>query len=253
MARKKQKSSTSAQVSDSIESELLNLQGNSTTDSDKLSSKFPSKTRNFATILYEESANPDWLQILRDEHLTGFARYHDKDVNPDGTQKKPHWHLLLMFECVKNFDRQVKPIFDRIGAVGREIVQSARGYARYLCHLDNPEKQLYNKADVIAFGGADYEAVISLPTDDINALREIFDYIRNNEILSFAEICDATARFKPEWFSIVATRKTYVIKTYLKSYQWERENNYVRREDRTIVNNQTGEIIEKETNDESNN
>ena len=68
---------------------------------------------------------------------------HDKDTNPSGEPKKPHYHVLLMFEGVKDYETQVKPIFAEIGGVGREMVNSARGYARYLCHLDNPEKAQY--------------------------------------------------------------------------------------------------------------
>ena len=73
----------------------------------------------------------------------------------------------------KNFETQVKPIFDDIGGVGREMVNSARGYARYLCHLDNPEKAQYDPAEVRCMGGADYYGITNLPTDDIKMLGEI--------------------------------------------------------------------------------
>ena len=54
-----------------------------------------------------------------------------------------------------------------------EMVNSTRGYARYLCHMDNPEKAPYSKDDVVSLGGADYEEVISLPCDDYAVLDEI--------------------------------------------------------------------------------
>ena len=56
-------------------------------------------------------------------------------------------------------------IFEKIGGVGCQRINVVRGYARYLCHLDNPEKAQYNISDVISLGGADYQEVISLASD----------------------------------------------------------------------------------------
>ena len=106
------------------------------------------RTRNFATIVYEESAPKNWKEILQDFFVPVFiSPYHDKDVNPDGTPKKPHWHVLIMFESVKTRE-QATELFSRINGVGCEKVNSLRGYARYLCHLDNPEKFQYDLDDV---------------------------------------------------------------------------------------------------------
>ena len=79
---------------------------------------------------------------------------HDRDTNPSGEPKKPHYHVLLMFESPADYESKVAPIFAEIGAVGRETVNSARGYARYLCHLDNPEKAQYSPSEVRCMGGA---------------------------------------------------------------------------------------------------
>ena len=102
------------------------------------------RTRNFATIIYEESAPENWREILSDLLIPCFiSPYHDSDINPNGEPKKPHWHVLIMFDSVKTME-QAKEIFDKVGGVGCEKVNSLRGYARYLCHLDNPEKFQYN-------------------------------------------------------------------------------------------------------------
>lgn len=191
------------------------------------------RTRNFATIVYPESAPENWRDILTDQHVAALiSPLHDKDHNPDGTQKKPHYHVMLIFDSVKNFETQVKPIFDEIGAVGREEVNSARGYARYLCHLDNPEKAQYSPADVTAMGGADYDAITHLPTDNLKALGEVFDYIRTNEIYSLAELLDLCKINNPDWFSMISMSRAYVVDKYIKSLTWERESGYVRTADR---------------------
>lgn len=55
------------------------------------------RTRNFATIVYPESANPGWKEILRDLHIPAFiSPLHDMDCNPDGELKKPHHHVIFM-------------------------------------------------------------------------------------------------------------------------------------------------------------
>ena len=92
------------------------------------------RSRNFATVVYPESAPNDWQEILSSHFVPSFVSpLHDKDKNPTGEDKKPHYHVVVMFEGKKS-DEQVKEVFDSIGGVGLEKVQSIRGYARYLCH-----------------------------------------------------------------------------------------------------------------------
>ena len=133
-------------------------------------------------------------------------------------------------------------MFELIGGVGREAVNSARGYARYLCHLDNPEKAQYDPKDIIAFGGADYSAVVHLPTDDMKMLQEVFAFIRVNQIYSLAELLDICSVVNQDWFSMIAMSRAYVVDKYIKSLTWENENSYVRK---SIVDPKTGEVIEK--------
>lgn len=186
------------------------------------------RTRVFATVVYPESAPQDWEETLTQSHVAAFVSpLHDKDTNPDGNQKKPHYHVMVMYENKKNFDTQVKPLFDSIGGVGREEVQSARGYARYLCHMDNPEKYQYDKEDVRCFGGADYMAVIHIPTDDSQTLKEIFAFITANQIYSVKTLLDICAVNNDEWFRLITTNKGYIVKEYIKSYTWELETGYV--------------------------
>ncbi len=212
-----------------------------TKDSEKLKAararadaKRVGRTRNFATVGYPDSAPADWKEKLDQLHVAAFiSPLHDKDVNPNGELKKAHYHVLVMFEGPKDYDTQVKPIFDEIGAVGREIVNSARGYARYLCHLDNPEKATYSPSEVLCMGGADYYGVVTLPTDDLKVITEIKRFCRENEIYSLAEIIDIAESLHPEWYSTIVMSRCYVIDKYIKSLEWERASGYVRVENRT--------------------
>ena len=94
--------------------------------------------RNFATIVYPESAPADWQNILADLKIPCLiSPLHDRDFNPTGEPKKPHFHVLLTFEGKKSVE-QIKELIRPFCGVGVEVVQSIRGYTRYLCHLDNP-------------------------------------------------------------------------------------------------------------------
>lgn len=218
-----------------------------------------SRTRNYATIVYPSkeyleymgskydgisgygTAPEDWKERLSELHVPVLiSPLHDRDINPDKTIKKPHHHVLFIFDTVKDFQTQVKPIFELIGGVGREMVNSARGYARYLCHLDSPEKAQYNTKDIVAFGGIDYSAVIHLPTDDIKMLQEVFEYIRVNQIYSLAELLDICSVVNQEWFSMISMSRTYVVDKYIKSLMWENTHDYVRK---PIIDSRTGELM----------
>lgn len=220
------------------------LQPNYTMNTGKNQEKSPDKsgerTRNFAFLVYPDSAPPEWRETLSEAHVECLiSPLHDKDVNPDGSQKKPHWHVMVMFSSVKT-RKQAAELRDAVGGVGWENVASARGYARYLCHLDNPEKAQYSPEDVVELGGADYSDVTRRATDAVKAVREMMRYIRENNVMFYSDFVDYCADERPEWFESLVTRNTYAVYTYIKARSkkadiYERNN--------IAVNPETGEII----------
>lgn len=218
MIDKKTEGTTSAKVASS---EHVNSQVNNNTQSKKTSTKGRGRTRNYATVVYPESAPADWLAVLDSLHVPAFVSpLHNADVNADNTPKKAHYHVLIMFAGVKTRE-QAQAVIDAIGGVGCESVSTVRGYARYLVHADNPEKAQYSKSDVKAFSGADYDAITHLPTDDVKITREMMQFIRANQISSFAQFADICAVEHEDWFRALVTRSTYFIKEYIKSLVWE--------------------------------
>lgn len=178
------------------------------------------RTRNFATIVYPESAPSNWMEILGEQAIPAFVSpLHDKDVNPTGEVKKEHYHVMIMFDGVKSVE-QAKAVFELINGVGCDIIQSVRGYARYLCHLDNPEKYQYPKEDVKVFGGADYFTTISLVTDKYAAIGEMIDYCEAYNIVSYSELLLYCRSERSDWFRVLCDNGTVVIKEYLKSRAW---------------------------------
>ena len=180
------------------------------------------RVRNFATVVYPESAPEGWLNTLSEQFVPCFVSpLHDKDVNPTGEPKKPHFHVIVMYEGKKSLE-QVKELFDSIGGVGLEKVASIRGYSRYLCHLDNPEKAQYNTDEVLCFCGADYVNTIGLPSDRYKAIGEMLDFCVANEIVDYAELLIYCRLHKYDWFRILCDSGTYVMKEFLKSRLWSK-------------------------------
>ena len=86
------------------------------------------RSRNFATMVYPESAPDGWTDILQNLSVPCFvAPLHDSDVDDDGVIKKAHYHVLMKFEGKKSLDN-VRELCKKFGGVGCEAVQSARGY-----------------------------------------------------------------------------------------------------------------------------
>lgn len=182
-----------------------------------------SRTRNFATVVYPESAPADWLEILSNQFVPAFVSpLHSKDVNPNGEVKKAHYHIILMFDSVKTIE-QAREIFDKLNGVGCEVVQSLRGYSRYLCHLDNPEKAQYSPEDVRCFCGSDYPSVIGLSIDKYKSISEMIQFCKDNNIVSFAELLEYSQFERFDWFRVLCDNGTVVMKEYLKSKSWTNE------------------------------
>ena len=182
------------------------------------------RTRNFATVVYPESAPENWQELLSECFVPAFiSPLHDSDVNPGGEIKKAHYHVMIMFEGVKTND-QAQDIFDKIGGVGLERVNSLRGYARYLCHLDNPEKFQYSPEEVRSICGADYTGAIGLVTDKYKAIGEMIDYCEENDIVSYSELLVYARTNRFDWFRVLCDNGTVVVKEYLKSKSWTYSN-----------------------------
>lgn len=201
--------------------------------------------RNFATVVYPDSVNTpdDWLSILSDFKTPVLVSpFHDQDSNPTGEPKKPHYHVLIMFEGMKSQD-QVKELFDQVGGVGLETVNSIRGYARYLCHLDNPDKHQYSPSDVQQFSGADFIEIIGLPSDRYDIIGDMIDYCQAESIYSYATLLVYARHNRNDWFRVLCDSGTIVMKEFLKSFRWEQkmqEEEYLSKLTREAVKNNNG-------------
>lgn len=179
------------------------------------------RTRNWATVVYPESAPENWKSILQEQCIPAFiSPLHDNDLNTNGEFKKGHFHIMLLFDGVKT-QEQVQEIFTLIGGVGIEPVNCVRAYARYLCHLDNPEKAQYDIKEVLSYSGADYRTIISLASDKYSAIGEMIEFCIQNGIYSYAELLMYSKNNRFDWFRVLCDNGTIIIVQFLKSRYWE--------------------------------
>ena len=179
-----------------------------------------SRTRNYACMLYLDSADPNWETIISESKIPVFVSpLHDKDLNPNGEQKKPHHHILVMFDSVKT-QKQAVEFFSTFGGVGCEVVNSCRAYARYLCHLDNPEKAFYSIDQVRQFGGADYLTVIGTMSDIQKCTKEMMLFVDQMQIISFHQLLQYASDNRSDWFDALCHHCSFVMREYIKSKYW---------------------------------
>lgn len=179
------------------------------------------RKRNWVFVVYPESAPENWREILRNELVPGFiSPLHDADVNADGEPKKAHWHVMLTFKGNKSFE-QVKEITDSLNATVPQVCKDIRAYARYLCHLDNPEKAQYAPADVESIGGEDYLEKIKSAADTDTAVSEMMDWCIEQRCYSFFKLSNYARKNRSDWFRVLTSSRTVFFMSWLKSMEWE--------------------------------
>lgn len=192
------------------------------------------RSRQWATIIYPESAPKNFVSVIRSWKVRGFlSPLHDRDTisvdEKDGTLvsndpaligqdllKKPHYHLIIFFDGKKSM-KQMNEIFSTVNGVGCEKISDGKAYARYLCHLDNPEKVRYDVKDVISFGGLNYDIITRSSMDKEQNLSDILGFIRFGKIETFADLVDDVLDSGNLGYLELVMKNTYFLNEYIKS------------------------------------
>ena len=150
------------------------------------------KKRNWAFVLYPESAPKNWREQLA---LTGLqcaiSPLHDRDVNPTGEPKKPHYHVILAYSGPTSYNVVKSLTNGKLGQTIPQPIEQLEGYYRYFTHKDNPEKAQYSAADIETINGFDIRNYIDLTKSEVVRIkREIQAFIRDNQIYEYADLMD---------------------------------------------------------------
>ena len=203
------------------------------------------RTRNWTMVVYPESAPKNWREILDNLHVPYLVSpLHDKDLNPDGKVKKPHWHVVLVFENMKAY-HQIKELADKLNAPIPQKVESLRGMVRYLAHTDNPEKYQYNREDIENHGVDDinkyFETTASLRAMTIALTK----YVITEQITSYAELIIYAMKKGDDWFDVVSQHTIY-FSAIVKSVWQDQQNAEVEKNDRMIADAINSDQVDQE-------
>lgn len=201
------------------------------------------KKRNWAFVLYPESAPKDWKEQLQSTGLQGeISPLHNKDINPDGTTKKEHYHIILAYSGPTSFN-VVKGLTDKLNQPIPQPLEQVRGYHRYLTHKDNPEKYQYDEKDIVTFNGFNIADFIELTKSEVLVIkRKLQKLIRENGIVEYSDFVDYVEENLEETDYDVAVNNTIFFNTYIKSKRYKAEQGAAA--PKIKVDKETGEIIE---------
>ena len=195
-------------------------------------------TRNWEFILYPESAPEGWREQLREIHVPYFiSPLHDKDVQFDGTPKKPHWHVILMFSSNKSVT-QMQELAEKLNAPSPAMVQSLSGAARYLIHKDDPDKYQYPASQVEEYGGVSWLEICASTTDTRQAMQELFMIIREHDIRDFDVLIDKLIDMPRLDLLWIATEKRTLAVTAYVNGRWKRMRNIEEQEEKARLKRQ---------------
>lgn len=128
------------------------------------------KKRNWAFILYPESAPSDWFEQLQKTGLQGaISPLHDNDLNADGEPKKPHYHIIVTYSGPTSFN-VVNSLCDSLNCPHPQPLEQMRGYYRYFTHKDNPEKAQYSDDDIRILNGFDIRDYVELSASEVTKI-----------------------------------------------------------------------------------
>lgn len=182
--------------------------------------------RNYVGIGYPESLKNGWIDILENTHIkTLISPLHDKDFDENGELKKPHYHIILIFENKKSF-KQVQEIFNAINAFQKiEAVHSLKGQARYLCHLDNAKKHKYDINDVKALNGVNFLKLIETDEIKLEIISSMINFIEKNNFVFFSDFLKYCSENNKIWFKSLCENSGWIILKYLQSRSFKDHNN----------------------------
>lgn len=186
------------------------------------------RARAWTAVVYPDSAASGWRDILADAMVEALVSpLHALDKEPTGAPKKPHYHIVISFSNPASYDK-AKGIFNQLNAVVPPLEQARvkdfRQMARYLCHLDQPNKARYQISDVQVFGGLDYQELVMSSADEDAMLDEIEEFIERNHVISFTAFQRYVRHYKPEWRYVVRHKASYYIRETIKANAWQMLN-----------------------------
>lgn len=179
--------------------------------------------RNWQMIIYPESCAEDWKEYLIEVGVNWIASpLHDKDLNEDGTLKKPHHHVYVTYDSTVNYKDVANNIAVPIGAVFPDldsvvVIKDMRAAICYLTHDGFSDKAQYSQALISKSPSFDIDRFTQITENEQdNLIFEVIDFIESEHI---TEICDLITYCRynnADWFRVIK-HKTIFFNHYITS------------------------------------
>lgn len=181
--------------------------------------------RNWAFVLYPESAPADWRNQLQQTGLPfAVSPYHDKDFEPDGTPKKPHYHIIACWPGPTTFN-VARQLTERLNQRIPIPLDAVKGYYRYLTHLDNPDKYQYDASGITFLNGFNIADYCDLTSSERRELvKRCQRYIIELDILEYVDLLDSLMISDDVELYDFATKNTLLFNSYLTSRRYKRRD-----------------------------
>lgn len=180
------------------------------------------KKRYWAFCGYPESLPDDWKEQLIQTGLPcAISPLHDRDVNPTGETKKPHYHVILCYNGPTALS-VVEKLTRQLGQPNPQAIENVKGYYRYLSHRDNPEKAQYDENEIETLNGfnvADYSDLTR--SEVLEVKQKIIAIIRSCDIIEYCDLMDMLLDdgMMLEWE--VASSHTFFFEKYITSRRYK--------------------------------
>ena len=151
------------------------------------------------------TAPDDWKEQLKQTGLAfNVSPLHEFDVNPDGTPKKPHWHVIVSWGNSTTY-RSAKNLCNLLNSPMPKLLRNVNGAYRYHTHMDNPEKYQY-KEQSECFNGWERP----LDSNEVTRIkREIYTMVFLENITEYAELLVVCSEHGQEYFDVACNNTVY--------------------------------------------
>lgn len=174
------------------------------------------KYRHWNFLAYPDSLPEDWIDRLIDTHLPIYiSPLHENDVFADGTQKKPHYHVIVSFDGPTTQNNVIKHITQPLNQPIPVVCLSLKGSFDYFTHEHDPDKAPYNEEEILFLSGASKELI-----DKESLVQDAWDQIItltiNKNIKTFRQLVFETRALGNSIINSVVTNNVLFWKEFLK-------------------------------------
>lgn len=165
------------------------------------------------------SAPDDWIQQMINYFMVPFcvSPLHDKDVNPTGQIKKPHWHVTISLDGPQNWYLFFKRTQWLHCAVPVDC-GSLAGSIKYMAHLNNPEKYQYDPDMITGYCGFKVEEALQefSAAEQRQFIKEMIRFCIDQEVSSYSDFLSYAMDYRSgDWFPCLI-RNSSMVKDVIK-------------------------------------